>query len=142
MIEFELELELLAITMDVDSEQKQTQKDHIEELEAVETNVQHLLQNTYETMTLLKTLDPSKQDELKSRVNEYHLLLQSIQTDLSKQINQCREPLLLPLLPIGHKNQFIARDARDVHKKLFSPKKPAPKINTMNSQKSVKSEAK
>ena len=107
--------------MDVDSEEKQKSEGHIAELERIEDNVEKLLRSVYSTMVLLSDLSPEKEKEIKASIGEYHRLLQSIESSLTKQINQCREPLLLPLLPIGHKNQYISKnDARDIHKNLFS----------------------
>merc|ERR1719203_2158476 len=68
-------------------------------------------------------IDPEKEDDIKANIAEYHTLLQRIESAMRKQIDQCREPLLLPLLPIGHEDQFIPKDgARDVHRALFTPK--------------------
>ena len=107
--------------MDVDSEEKETSNNHIKALEMIEDNVEDLLRNVQNTMILLKDLDHEKENEIKQSIENYHLLLQSIESSLTKQINACREPLLLPLLPIGHKNQYISKDARPIHHKLFSP---------------------
>eukprot|EP01084_Bolivina_argentea_P064514 117642_1 len=115
--------------MEIDSEEKQTSNEVIIELERIEDDVENLLRNVHSTMILLSQLDSSKEDEIKQSIEEYHQLLQSIESLLTKQINQCREPLLLPLLPIGHKNQYISNDARDIHKKLFSQSKDNKKQN-------------
>merc|ERR1711997_1130467 len=89
--------------------------------ERIEDDVEELLRNAHLTMVLLSELSPEKEKEIQQAIEQYHRLLQSIESSLKKQIDQCREPLLLPLLPIGHKNQYISKnDARDIHKKLFS----------------------
>lgn len=109
--------------MDVDSDEKTSSSGHIAELETIEDNVEDLLRNVHSTMSLLSQIDPEKENEIKEYIAEYHTLLQKIESSLRKQIDQCREPLLLPLLPIGHKNQFIPnQDARDIHRRLFSTK--------------------
>mmetsp|Transcript_47309 Transcript_47309/g.78504 ORF Transcript_47309/g.78504 Transcript_47309/m.78504 type:complete len:123 (+) Transcript_47309:23-391(+) len=94
---------------------------HIEQLESIEDDVLKLLKNAQNTVETLQELDASKEVELTSLVKDYHVLLQSIQSSLATQINECREPLLLPLLPMAHENQFISSHARAVHKKLFDP---------------------
>merc|ERR1712129_11045 len=81
-----------------------------------------LLHTVHSTMTLLSDLDAEKENEIKISIGQYHSLLQLIESSLKKQINECREPLLLPLLPIGHKNQYISDDAREIHKKIFADK--------------------
>eukprot|EP01084_Bolivina_argentea_P064515 117645_1 len=115
--------------MEIDNEKKETDNEVITELERIEDDVENLLRNVHSIMISLSQLDSSKEDEIKQSISEYHQLLQSIESSLSKQINQCREPLLLPLLPIGHKNQYISNDGRDIHKNVFSESKHNKKQN-------------
>merc|ERR1712228_845881 len=106
--------------------------------EHIEDNVEELLRTVHSTMVLLSDLNPEKEKEINVSIGQYHRLLQSIESSLTKQINQCREPLLLPLLPIGHKNQYISQnDARDIHKKLFSNNDKDKKHRKGNQSKSV-----
>ena len=109
--------------MDVDNDEKETSSGHIAELEHIEDNIEDLLRNVHSTMLMMAQIDPEKENEIKESIAEYHTLLRTIETSLRKQIDQCREPLLLPLLPIGHKEQYIPKhDARDIHRRLFSHK--------------------
>eukprot|EP01083_Nonionella_stella_P090697 253405_1 len=125
--------------MDVDKEEKQIGNGNIQELERIEDDVRNLLQNAHTTMLLLTELDPGKEAQLKQSIEQYHQLLQSVESSLTKQINQCREPLVMPLLPIGHKNQFIPSDARDIHKDLFSQK---PSTRNKKTQRNARSRGK
>lgn len=107
--------------MEVEEEQKDSVKQRVEQLEVIEDDVAELLKTVQQTMILLQELDSEKENEIKHSIDTYHRLLQKIESSLTKQINECREPLLLPLLPIGHKDQYISSDCRPIHKHLFSP---------------------
>ena len=115
--------------MEVEEEQKDAVNARIEQLEFIEDDVAKLLKTAQQTMILLQELDPDKENLIKHSIDTYHHLLQKIESSLTKQINECREPLLLPLLPIGHQNQYISNDARPIHKHLFSPNLKSKKKN-------------
>ena len=122
--------------MEIDEEEKDSIHQRIKELESIEDDVAKLLKTAQQTVLLLQELDPEKENEIQQSIDNYHLLLQRIELLLTKQINECREPLSLPLLPIGHKDQYISADARSIHKELFSPKKN--KTHQLNKTKPLK----
>ena len=123
--------------MEVDEQEKDSIHQRIERLESIEDDVSKLLKTVKQTMVLLQKLDPEKENEIEQSIDNYHLLLQRIELSLTKQINECREPLLLPLLPIGHKDQYISADARPIHKQLFSPNRKN-KTHQINKTKPLK----
>lgn len=93
---------------------------HITELENVENMISKLLTTAYHTSIALSKMDEIEKNHLQNLIRNYHSLLSNIETELRKQINQCNEALLLPILPIGHAQQYISEmNGRDVHRKIL-----------------------
>lgn len=97
-----------------------------------------MVENAQELTHLMSEINPENQLKIERLVLNYHKSLDKIETNLKKEINQCPEPLLLPLQAFASNNQYISTNSHKSHLQIIDKLQNGKLNNTTNSNEKSK----